>query len=127
MTGVGQVLFKIYGDMHEARRLRPQNPSLFSLLSSRRGLGATNLRDLIYGHLAVAGLPKGNNVPSCPVVDYQKSVQDVFMDATVYMLKEGFATRLVLLYDIQLHAPRMSGLPSWVPDCKFSVRAITMC
>jgi hypothetical protein len=73
--------FKPFSDMNAARRQKPGPPSLFSVLVSRRGFKATNLRDLVYGHLAVARLPSRTNIAPCPVVDYQRSTVNVFTDA----------------------------------------------
>jgi len=71
---------EVFSGMHAARKGKP--PTLLSVMVSRRGFGASNPRDLVYGHLAVARLPSKRNVPSCPVVDYQQSIIEVFTEAT---------------------------------------------
>lgn len=70
--------------------------SLLDILVSRRGSGVSDLRDINYGHLAIADLspsyPKRWDRIACInpenyklVVDYRKSVNDVFIDAARYI------------------------------------------
>jgi hypothetical protein len=77
---------------------------------TRRGFGAADLRDLVYGHLAVAQLPSRRNWPPCPV-DYQRSVV-VFIDATIHMIKQGMSNEVFLNIDVHNPKRRMKGLPS---------------
>jgi hypothetical protein len=111
-------LIKRFSDMNSARRGQPQEPMLFSVMLNRRGFRATDLRDLVYGHLAVARLPSKENSPPCPVVDYRQSVVEVFTDATSYMLKETQSNEVLLHTSICNPTCRLKGLPSWVPDCR---------
>lgn len=112
-----------FHSMHMARDQENGSPSLISILPSRRGLGATDKRDFIFGHLAIADLPAKAivNGEQCPIVDYQRSTVDVFTDAAVFMLSErahgqySYRHYECLLYVDSL-MPRMTGLPSWVPD-----------
>jgi len=106
---------KPFFDMHAARKLTEGTPpTLFSILLLRRGFEATDKRDLIYGNLAVAHLPSENNDPPCPVVNYDRSIAEVFTDATTHMLLQD---KEALLHVEVSHASlRMSELPSWVPD-----------
>ncbi|PVH77289.1 hypothetical protein DL98DRAFT_638453 [Cadophora sp. DSE1049] len=137
--GIGNIIIQAISDMHKARD-RKGPPSLMSVLSSRRGSGVTDLRDLIYGHLAVADLPTEDNIPPCPVVDYQQSVIDVFTGAAQYMFElasridpsqyvshtdyrgNKFKVAEGTTYELLSHAEtrdaslRLNGLPSWVPD-----------
>jgi hypothetical protein len=86
--------------------------SLLSILLARREFGVTDLRDLIYGHLAVAGLHQNQYGFE---VDYGKSVIEVFRDATCHMIEtEGW--RVLLHVELSEAERRMKGLPSWVPD-----------
>ena len=111
-------LIKQFSDMNAARKGQPQVPTLFSVMLNRRGFRATDLRDLVYGHLAVARLPSNINSPPCPVVDYRKSVVDVFTEATTYMLKKAQDYEALLHTEICNPSCRLKGLPSWVPDCR---------
>ncbi|KAI9640924.1 hypothetical protein NHQ30_010765 [Ciborinia camelliae] len=100
--------------------------SLFSILVSRRGMGASDFRDIIYGHLAVAEIRRTCGFNShlkpkdyLPVVDYTKSVDEVFTDAAFYIV---VSTDIRSLWDILFHSEvidpiaKQKGLPSWVPD-----------
>jgi hypothetical protein len=94
--------------------------SLSTVLSSRRGLGVSDLRDMIYAHLAVAGSQSvtdawGRRVAT-PVVDYSKSVTDVFVEAASYMFNDSIDTELLRGVEAREPFRRMEGLPSWVPD-----------
>ncbi|KAE8445418.1 hypothetical protein EG329_013431 [Mollisiaceae sp. DMI_Dod_QoI] len=109
-------LIKVFSDMYAARKRTAGPPTLFSVLLSRRGFGVSDLRDLIYGHLAVAGLPSTTNIPPCPVVDYKRSVVDVFTDATRHMLLESENYDALLHVNVGDSTRRMKELPSWVPD-----------
>ncbi|KAE9372711.1 HET-domain-containing protein, partial [Stipitochalara longipes BDJ] len=105
---------KLFSDMHEARKGNPETPTLFSVMLSRRGFGAANPRDLVYGNLAVARLPSKKNVPPCPVVDYERSIVEVFTEATRYMLR--FDTQALMYAEVRSPSRRLKGLPTWVPD-----------
>jgi hypothetical protein len=86
--------------------------SLLSILLARRGFGVTDLRDLIYGHLAVAGLHQHQYGFE---VDYGKSVIEVFRDATCHIIEtEGW--RVLLHVELSEAERRLKDLPSWVPD-----------
>jgi hypothetical protein len=111
-------LIKRLSDMNAARKGQPQEPTLFSVMLNRRGFRATHLRDLVYGHLAVARLPSKMNSPPCPVVDYRQSIVNVFTEATTYMFLKGQTSELFLHTDICNRSCRLKGLPSWVPDCR---------
>lgn len=113
----GAERMRLFSDMHAALVDHPHElPSLLSVLVSRRGSGVSNLRDLVYGHLAVAGLPSRINSPPCPVVDYEKSVVEVFTDATIHMAMEAKTHEILLHNDLYHPDTRLTGLPSWVPD-----------
>ena len=108
-------LINRFSDMNLART---SHPTLFAVMLSRRGFRATDLRDHVYGYLAVAGLPSKRNSPPCPVVDYRKSVVDVFTEATTYMLFKAKNYEVLLHNDVCNPSCRLRGLPSWVPDCR---------
>ena len=60
---------QMFADMPAARDQENGPQSLLSVHSSRRGCGASDLRDIIFGHLAVANLPFEIDEPPCPNVD----------------------------------------------------------
>ncbi|THV44790.1 hypothetical protein BGAL_0579g00050 [Botrytis galanthina] len=102
--------------------------SLLSILVSRQGSGVSDFRDIIYGYLAVAEIrrPYSYGISSyldpkdyLPVVDYTKSVDEVFVDAAFYI---AISTEPRRLWDMLFHSEtthphlKRKGLPSWVPD-----------
>jgi hypothetical protein len=112
--------------MDEVRRLYnaslfvpTQTPaSLLDILFSRRGMGVSDMRDIIYGHLAVADLHHSNEDPIISV-DYRKSVSQVFIDAGLQIFLKGTSTdirRMLLAAETRDFGYRRKGLPSWVPD-----------
>ncbi|PMD32508.1 HET-domain-containing protein, partial [Hyaloscypha variabilis F] len=109
-------LIQLFSGMHKARKGQPETPTLFEVMLSRRGFGVSDPRDLVYGHLAVARLPSKNNIPACPVVDYQRSIAEVFTEATAYILKRTDYNETLHLSDVRTPSRRLKGLPSWVPD-----------
>ncbi|TEY85205.1 hypothetical protein BOTCAL_0016g00590 [Botryotinia calthae] len=102
--------------------------SLLSILVSRQGSGVSDFRDIIYGYLAVAEIrrPYSYGISSfldpkdyLPIVDYTKSVDEVFIDAAFYI---AISTEPRRLWDMLFHAEtthphsKRRYLPSWVPD-----------
>ncbi|KAF7894482.1 uncharacterized protein EAF01_009933 [Botrytis porri] len=102
--------------------------SLLSILVSRQGSGVSDFRDIIYGYLAVAEIrrPYSHGISSyldpkdyLPVVDYTKSVDEVFVDAAFYIAISTEPRRLWdMLFYSETTRPHLKrkGLPSWVPD-----------
>ncbi|KAF7930514.1 uncharacterized protein EAE98_004914 [Botrytis deweyae] len=136
--------YRLLWNMYEARR-NYQNClryggrviSLLDVLISRRGSKASDLRDIIYGHLAVVDLQlkrtyerNNDSVPwplirsrspqnYIPVVDYTKSVDDVLNEAARFTSSfRSIHGLLKILYNADVNASytRRSNLPSWVPD-----------
>jgi hypothetical protein len=106
--------------MHEARQsfrkskfITTERPvSLLSVLESRRGFQVTDLRDMVYGHLAMADVYVGPLV-----VDYNKSVAEVFIDAACYIVdNKNFGCAILSGVEMLHSNSRIEGLPSWVPD-----------
>ncbi|ESZ96328.1 hypothetical protein SBOR_3260 [Sclerotinia borealis F-4128] len=108
---------------------------LLDILESRRGSKASDLRDIIYGHLAVAdiyspsrtlpmqtGSPvlcTWNRTQYVPVVDYTKSADEVFTEAARFIAcsTDPGGLREVLYYSAtKASHTKRSSLPSWVPD-----------
>ncbi|KAF4631870.1 hypothetical protein G7Y89_g6259 [Cudoniella acicularis] len=88
--------------------------SLLDLLSLRRGLGASDKRDLVFARLSLAAdYRKDSKVLS---VDYTLSNTQVFAQAARYMIEQRALEKVLdRVWDVKL-ADRLPGLPSWTPD-----------
>lgn len=118
--------FQLLSQMRDARLkymlslLSDTDPEpLLSILLSRRGFGVTNPRDMVYGHLAVAGLHRpaieAARAP-VPQVDYNKTVAEVFTDATFYIINSTRSNKVLFHAEVVNGPHRRTDLPSWVPD-----------
>ncbi|KAH8794240.1 heterokaryon incompatibility protein-domain-containing protein, partial [Hyaloscypha sp. PMI_1271] len=88
--------------------------SLLDLLSLRRGLGASDMRDLIFAHLGLAADYRQD--PKALSVDYTLSCTQVFAEAARYMIEQGALEKVLEhIWDVET-AHRLPGLPSWTPD-----------
>lgn len=88
--------------------------SLLDLLSLRRGLGASDIRDLVYAHLSLADDYRKES--KALRVDYTLSCAQVFAEAARYMIDQGALEKVIgLAWDVET-AARLPGLPSWTPD-----------
>ncbi|KAF7959675.1 hypothetical protein EAE96_001289 [Botrytis aclada] len=111
--------------------------SFLGVLVSRRGSKASDPRDMIYGHLAVVDLELKHEYDTyngsdawpivrnrslkkyIPVVDYTKSVEEVFTEAARFTSSFRSADGLLKILhhaDVNASYTRRSDLPSWVPD-----------
>jgi len=97
-------------------------PSLKDILSTRRGFGVSDLRDMVYGHIAVAGLHRPEKKTTL-AVDYTKSISEVFVDAASYIYISSDNIKLLLEVDGETSS-RRQDLPSWVPDWSLDVSKI---
>jgi len=106
--------------------------SLFSVLEARRGFQVTDLRDMVYGYLAVAGLHPRSKVTSSKshdsrfLIDYNKTVADVFTDAASYIVETGLGPGILSKVELLNENRRMKMLPSWVPDWSQRVGRTTL-
>ncbi|KAG4419542.1 hypothetical protein IFR04_007336 [Cadophora malorum] len=128
---------RMFSDMHAARDKKKGSPSVLSILKSRKCYGVSDLRDIIFGHLAAANLPSATNDPPCPKIDYQCSVLDVFMDAARFIAQTAIRVKhninyidLRAFHDIlglagvaQRSSHALKELPSWVPDWSLPMTA----
>lgn len=101
-----------FRDMQIARE-PSESSTLYSIMVSRRGFGVTNPRDLVYGHLAVTGLPTPENKPACPVVG---SVAEIFTNATIHMCSTSSSYEPLLHVETTDTRAGYGHFPSWVPD-----------
>lgn len=83
---------------------------------SRRGFGVTDLRDIVYGNLGVAGFHIKSQMVDFPPVDYNKSISEVFVDAACFIIESSEHLELLLHTETWNSENRRGDLPSWVPD-----------
>jgi hypothetical protein len=86
-------LLKLFSNMHAARKGQPRKLTLFSMMLTRRGFGATNLQDLCTDTLPCSASIEEKFTP-CPVVDYRRSVVEVFTDAPFSCLGKPKITKV---------------------------------
>ncbi|PMD20336.1 HET-domain-containing protein [Hyaloscypha hepaticicola] len=107
--------------MHRARRnlqdyIEGNNSknTLLALLQLRRGLGASDARDMIYAHLGIAV----DSLVGQPAikVDYSKSYQELFTDIAVYFIEHYGDYRILAHVEENRLEKSRADLPSWVPD-----------
>ncbi|KIM96236.1 hypothetical protein OIDMADRAFT_133098, partial [Oidiodendron maius Zn] len=105
----------------QERLLFPKHPQpLVDILLARRGSKATDPRDMIYGHLGIAGIYNSKNGPwksaDLPSVDYRKSINEVFEDATRFIITSSQSLDVLLHVETRIPSSQQRRLPSWVPD-----------
>lgn len=85
---------------------------IFDILEARRGLGATDPKDMVYAHLGMSE----PDVRSEINIDYSRSVAQIYEDISryIYKLRQNISL-LSHIEDLSSDA-RREGLPSWVPD-----------
>ncbi|OTA92764.1 hypothetical protein M434DRAFT_12109 [Hypoxylon sp. CO27-5] len=94
-------------------KVGPEPVPFFIALNISRGFKATNPRHCVF---AVASLVNDVEID----IDYTKSPQQVFIEATVKMLKGDSDSHLFVLSLVGLHR-KLGELPSWVPDWSVSL------
>lgn len=109
-------------------RLKQNKRNLLELLKARRGMGATDPRDVVYAHLGIATNPS-DGWKEFVKVDYGRTVGEVYWDVGRYVI-EKHSRRGAEYYDSSHRTGmeelldnleegrrnKMEGLPSWVPD-----------
>jgi hypothetical protein len=109
-------------DMHHHHQI---NRTLFSVLNCRRGLGATDPRDVVFAHLSVTSDHGSiNNKKTTTIqVNYQNSCIQVFAQLAIYIINEKNHTDTVMGKALQELInlcgdpnpdERIANLPSWV-------------
>jgi len=87
-------------------------PDLLDLVVSRRGLGVSDDRDMIFAHLGLA-----SDLPDHRIaVDYKKSCGRVYEDFALYVMEKFDISHITCHVEDIPPEQRMQGLPSWVPD-----------
>ncbi|KAF8856768.1 HET-domain-containing protein, partial [Acephala macrosclerotiorum] len=93
---------------------RGEGNSLLSLLSSRRGLGVTDPRDMIYAHFGIMSDTFPGHLKN--EVDYSKSVIELYTEIALYLFHKYKDCRMLTFVEDTDPLKRLRGLPSWVPD-----------
>ncbi|KAE8446535.1 hypothetical protein EG329_011867 [Mollisiaceae sp. DMI_Dod_QoI] len=87
---------------------------MLQILSSRRGLGVSDPRDMIFAHLGM--VRNDGKLARLPQADYRLSVSQIYTDFAIYCLRT--IRNLSFLFHVGDRDPDspIKGLPTWVPD-----------
>lgn len=87
-------------------------PDLLDFVVSRRGLGVSDGRDMIFAHIGLA-----SDLPDPRIaVDYKKPCVRVYKDFALYVMEKFNDISITSHIEDIPPEQRMQGLPSWVPD-----------
>jgi len=86
--------------------------SMAELLLSRRGLGVTDPRDMIFAHVGFASDGQHEDL----TVDYSKTTIQIFEGSARYIAKMYGLSALLECVGVANSPERLRDLPSWVPD-----------
>lgn len=103
---------QVLSDMNSARSVHGQK--LLRHLIARRGLGATDPRDMIYAHLGIAADVEA--LQKYVKVDYEATCAKVYTDTARYLLGDIDLETLLHLAGDTDAGHKVEGLPSWAPD-----------
>jgi hypothetical protein len=95
-----------------SRRYGAFEAPLSTLLSCRRGIGATDPRDIVFGHLGVVSDP--DRCDRFIKVDYDRDHARVSVDAARYFL-DATGIESLLLHAMNPSPISAPGIPSWCP------------
>ncbi|KAF6814485.1 ankyrin and het domain-containing protein [Colletotrichum sojae] len=115
LTGCDKSDLQILEDMNAARN-RKKGYTLVEALKARRGLGATDPRNLVYANLAVvedAGLQ----------VNYEKTSQWIYARTAIHIV-DKLGMRVLMPHLDEIAGERLEGLPSWAPDWRLPSSAL---
>jgi hypothetical protein len=89
---------------------------LLEILHNRRGLGVSDPRDMIYGHLGVLGNVRSKrNVNRFFQVDYHQPMPELIMQVVLFIISaRGDFDILSQVEDVSIE--KRTTLPTWVPD-----------
>jgi Heterokaryon incompatibility protein (HET) len=104
---------RILTQMEHAREGRVST-SLFNLLLQRRGLGATDPRDMIFAHFGIVSdrAAVDQNIK----VDYQQTCRHLFEDVARYLINSAGPQLVFYHIDDIDPSSRCRDLASWAPD-----------
>ncbi|QDS76978.1 hypothetical protein FKW77_005668 [Venturia effusa] len=109
---------RLLEDMDSTRGTKSN--TLFNLLLARRGLGATDARDMIFAHFSTAS--NREEMKKYVQVDYDKTCAAIYENVARYILEDIEHSTIVepvgFFHNIDDIAPdlRRKGLASWAPD-----------
>jgi hypothetical protein len=117
---------KLYSDYHSGRFRRrleqnSQDPrlvvqNLLSLLTSRRGLGVTDPRDMLFVYIGLLGnIQLNESLFRLIEIDYEKKQNLVFFDVARF-LTQFFQDYRILTFLEHRHPTTSSNTTSWIPD-----------
>lgn len=115
LQGDSAVRKQVLKDMNSTRGTKSQK--LFNLLIARRGLGATDARDMIFAHMSTAS--DLEEVEKYVKVDYEKSCEIIYENVARYLLDhvEPYGPEIFFQHiDDEEPDSRRKGLASWAPD-----------
>ncbi|KAF5594788.1 heterokaryon incompatibility 6 OR allele, partial [Fusarium pseudoanthophilum] len=95
-----------------SRRYGAFEAPLSTLLSCRRGIGATDPRDIVFGHLGVVS--DRDRCDRFITVDYDRDLARVSVDAARYFL-DATGIESLLLHAMNPSPISAPGIPSWCP------------
>jgi hypothetical protein len=103
---------------HASKLKGEPRQTVIDILASRRGLGATDPRDIIFGHLGVATLPSSSKIGSYRLTapDYGKDILQVFNEFAHDILIWSRGLEILSYVEDIDPTQRRRGLASWVPD-----------
>jgi hypothetical protein len=99
---------------HDQKRGNRTGNTLLNLLTERRGLGASDARDMIYAHLGLASDYASQKFLFD--VDYSKSPGEVFTEVAQFFLEMHKDYRILDYLEDRDPASHRRDLASWAPD-----------
>lgn len=112
LLGDSAVRRTVLKDMDSRRGTK--SDTLFRLLLSRRGLGATDSRDMIFAHMSTAS--DFEEVKKYVQVNYNKTCEVIYENIAKYLLDHVEPEIFFQHIDDMEPASRRQGLASWAPD-----------
>jgi hypothetical protein len=105
--------YQLVNEMRDLRNRFQENRGeirMIDILVSRRGLGVTDPRDMLYAHKGLAS--DGRNLD----VDYSESCTGLYAEASFQGMINVSDHEILSLVDDGPAFSRLAGLPSWCPD-----------
>ncbi|KAL2062841.1 hypothetical protein VTL71DRAFT_5913 [Oculimacula yallundae] len=105
---------QVLADMHSSRG--PSRLELLTLLTSRRGLGATDARDMIFANMGIAS--DKSSLLEYVQYNYRESCEDVFESVARYLLENIGPEGPTAFFPLCASNDRgtRTNLASWAPD-----------